>query len=129
MRIKVLLIKMKISKRSIATATLDNFGMRVLIVFIYALCGCSNFSHADNQAKKTAPNITIYTVDECQVAGPLRKSKNCEAGGQALIDNQVALLVQALASFGAPAGVDGGWTEEQREALAPVLTTYWKATP
>jgi hypothetical protein len=31
-----------------------------------------------------------------------------------------------LAVFGAPAGADGGWTTEQEEALAPILSSYWQ---
>ena len=54
------------------------------------------------------------------------KIDTIEAGGSCIIESQVALMVQAMATIGAPAGVDGGWTEEQRESLAPVLSTYWQ---
>ena len=49
-----------------------------------------------------------------------------EAGGLALIENQVALMVQAMSSIGVPGGIDGQWTDDQRDALAPVLTSYWQ---
>ncbi len=49
-----------------------------------------------------------------------------EAGGSVIAETQVAQMVQAMAALGAPAGVDGGWTDEQKEALAPVLTAYWR---
>jgi Ca2+-binding RTX toxin-like protein len=48
------------------------------------------------------------------------------AGDMALVHNQMDLLIQSLASFGAPQGVDGKWTEEQRESLAPILSSYWQ---
>ena len=44
----------------------------------------------------------------------------------AITENQVALMVQAMAGIGVPAGVNGGWTEEQKESLVPVLSTYWQ---
>ena len=46
----------------------------------------------------------------------------------ALVHTQVDLRIQALASFGAPQGVDGKWTEEQKEDLAPILSSYWQST-
>jgi Ca2+-binding RTX toxin-like protein len=49
-----------------------------------------------------------------------------EAGDSALVYNQVDQMVQALAAIGAPGAADGGWTEDQREALNPVLTGYWQ---
>jgi Ca2+-binding RTX toxin-like protein len=49
-----------------------------------------------------------------------------EAGDMAITENQVALMVQAMASVGAPGGVNGQWTDEQRDALAPVLASYWQ---
>ncbi|UQZ88094.1 hypothetical protein C4J81_02255 [Deltaproteobacteria bacterium Smac51] len=49
-----------------------------------------------------------------------------EAGGLAITESQVALMIQAMSVIGGPAGVDGGWTEDQRDALQPVLATYWK---
>ena len=39
---------------------------------------------------------------------------------------QLEQLIQALATFGVPQGVDGIWTGEQKEALAPLLATYWQ---
>lgn len=51
-----------------------------------------------------------------------------EAGGYAVAETQVAQMVQALAAVGAPAGVNGQWTEEQRESLAPVLAAHWQPT-
>jgi Ca2+-binding RTX toxin-like protein len=49
-----------------------------------------------------------------------------EAGDMAVTESQVALMVQAMASAGAPGGAEGQWTDEQREALAPVLASYWQ---
>ena len=49
-----------------------------------------------------------------------------EAGDFALLENQVNQMVQAMAGFGAPGAADGGWTEEQREALNPIITGYWQ---
>ncbi|UQZ88093.1 hypothetical protein C4J81_02250 [Deltaproteobacteria bacterium Smac51] len=50
-----------------------------------------------------------------------------EAGDSVLAETQVAQLVQAMASIGDPAGIDGQWTEEQKDNLAPILTSYWKS--
>lgn len=55
------------------------------------------------------------------------KIDHIEAGGLTISENQVSQMIQAMAAIGAPAGVGGSWTEEQRDALAPVLATYWKA--
>ena len=49
-----------------------------------------------------------------------------EAGDSALVYNQVDQMVQAMAALGAPGAADGGWTDEQRDALNPILTTYWQ---
>lgn len=49
-----------------------------------------------------------------------------QAGGMELVSAQMNQLVQALASFGAPAGVGGQWTDEQREQVNGVISTYWK---
>ena len=65
------------------------------------------------------------TVSNWFAAGDY-KIDTIAAGGLALVENQVSQLVQAMASLGAPGGADGGWTDEQREALAPILTTYWQ---
>jgi Ca2+-binding RTX toxin-like protein len=54
------------------------------------------------------------------------KIDRIEAAGYALVETQVALLVQAMATVGAPAGAGGQWTEEQREELAPILAAYWQ---
>lgn len=43
-----------------------------------------------------------------------------------ITETQVAQLVQSMAALEAPAGVDGQWSTEQQEALAPVLATYWQ---
>lgn len=50
-----------------------------------------------------------------------------EAGNLAIAEDQLAQMVQAMASLGAPGAADGGWTEEQREALNPILTSCWQA--
>ena len=49
-----------------------------------------------------------------------------EAGDSYLVESQVAQLVQAMATVGAPGGAGGQWTDEQREALTPMLNTYWQ---
>ncbi len=54
------------------------------------------------------------------------KIDSIEAGGLAIAENQVALMIQAMAAIGAPGAADGGWTQEQQEALAPVLASCWR---
>jgi hypothetical protein len=54
------------------------------------------------------------------------KIDRIEAASLAIVESQVAQMVQAIAALGAPAGVNGGWTEEQREALNPILASYWQ---
>ena len=51
-----------------------------------------------------------------------------EAGGSYIAETQVAQMVQAMATLGAPAGAMGQWTDEQRDALAPILTSSWQPT-
>jgi Ca2+-binding RTX toxin-like protein len=58
-------------------------------------------------------------------SGASYKVESIQSGGMELVHTQMDQLIQALASFGAPAGVDGGWTEEQKEALQPIIATYW----
>lgn len=53
------------------------------------------------------------------------KIDTIQAGDYAITESQVALMVQAMAAIGAPGGADGQWTQEQEEALQPVLSTYW----
>ncbi|MDR1045908.1 MAG: calcium-binding protein, partial [Candidatus Adiutrix sp.] len=48
------------------------------------------------------------------------------AGDYSVAETQVAQMVQAMAALGAPGGVDGGWTDEQREALDPILAAAWQ---
>jgi hypothetical protein len=31
-----------------------------------------------------------------------------------------------MATVGAPAGVGGQWTDEQKDELAPILAAYWQ---
>ena len=50
-----------------------------------------------------------------------------EAGSMYLSEDQVAQLLQAMASVGAPGGAGGLWTEEQEEALASMLLTCWQS--
>lgn len=54
------------------------------------------------------------------------KVESIQAGGMELASAQMDQLIQAIASFGAPQGVNGQWTEEQKEALTPTLASYWK---
>ena len=49
-----------------------------------------------------------------------------EAGGLALSENQVALMVQAMSAIGAPSGANGQWTEEQRDSLDSAIVAYWQ---
>jgi Ca2+-binding RTX toxin-like protein len=58
-------------------------------------------------------------------SGASYKVESIQSGGMELVHMQMDQLIQALAAFGAPAGVDGGWTEEQKEALQPVIAAYW----
>ena len=50
------------------------------------------------------------------------------AGGSELASTQMDQLIQALASYGEPAGVDGQWTNEQKEGVNSVISSYWKPT-
>jgi Ca2+-binding RTX toxin-like protein len=50
-----------------------------------------------------------------------------QAGSMALVETELAQLLEAMASIGAPAGVSGQWTEEQRDALAPILSVCWQS--
>ncbi len=54
------------------------------------------------------------------------KIDTIEANGSVIAETQVAQMVQAMAVLGAPAGVDGGWTDEQRKALNPIVASYWQ---
>lgn len=54
------------------------------------------------------------------------KVETISAGGMELASTQMDQLIQALASFGTPQGVDGQWTEEQKENLTPIISTYWR---
>lgn len=67
------------------------------------------------------------TVEHWNYSGSYQV-ESIQAGGMELTNVQMNQLVQALASFGVPAGVDGQWTDEQREAVAPVLSSYWRPT-
>ena len=49
-----------------------------------------------------------------------------EAGDSALVYNQVDQMVQAMAALGAPGAADGNWTDDQREALNPIIASYWQ---
>ena len=67
------------------------------------------------------------TVNNWFVSSPgVNTIDQIEAGGSYLVESQVAQLVQAMAAIGAPGGADGQWTSEQREALTPMLSTYWQ---
>lgn len=70
----------------------------------------------------TQDQVTVYNWYSTDAY----KINTIQAGNDAITESQVAQLVQAMAAIGAPAGVDGQWTDEQREALAPVLATYWQ---
>jgi hypothetical protein len=65
------------------------------------------------------------TVNNWYAAGDY-KINSIEAGGLAVAELQEAQMVQAMAALGAPGGIDGGWTEEQREALDPILAAAWQ---
>ena len=54
--------------------------------------------------------------------------ESISAGGMAIVNTQMNQMLQAMAGFGVPEGMDGRFTEEQKEAMAPVLSTYWKPT-
>jgi hypothetical protein len=55
------------------------------------------------------------------------KIDTIEAGSMFIVETQVAQLIQAMAAIGAPAGADGQWTEEQEQALTPILLTFWQS--
>ena len=46
------------------------------------------------------------------------------AGGMDLASAQMDQMIQALASFGAPAGEDGKWTDEQKEGVNALIAGY-----
>jgi Ca2+-binding RTX toxin-like protein len=56
------------------------------------------------------------------------KIDTIEAGSSFILEAQMAQFLQAMTSIGTPAGADGQWTEEQEQALTPVLLTYWQST-
>jgi hypothetical protein len=43
-----------------------------------------------------------------------------------LVESQVAQLIQAMATIGAPAGENNQWTEQQQESLSSVISAYWQ---
>ena len=59
-------------------------------------------------------------------AGDYYKIGSIEAGNLALAYDQVGQMIQALAGLGAPGAADGQWTEDQREALVPIINYYWQ---
>ncbi|MCC8167677.1 MAG: hypothetical protein LIQ31_16440 [Planctomycetes bacterium] len=50
------------------------------------------------------------------------------AGGAELINSQMNQMLQAMASFGTPAGEDGRWNEEQKEEVSYIVANHWRAT-
>jgi hypothetical protein len=44
----------------------------------------------------------------------------------ALVEDQLAQLVQAMSSIGSPGGSGGQWTEAQEESLAPIIAAWWQ---
>jgi hypothetical protein len=46
-----------------------------------------------------------------------------QAGSSTLEESQLAQLLQSMALVGTPAGINGQWTEEQQDTLAPILST------
>lgn len=54
--------------------------------------------------------------------------ESISAGGMELANTQMNQMLQSLAVFGAPAGIDGHWTEEQREGVNAVVAGYWRPT-
>ena len=73
-----------------------------------------------------ADNGNSVTIENWY-SGTSYRVESIQSGGMELVHTQMDQLIQALASFGAPAGVDGGWTEEQKEALQPIIATYWQS--
>jgi Ca2+-binding RTX toxin-like protein len=49
-----------------------------------------------------------------------------EANNMRLIESQLNQLLEAMASFGSPAGVDGNWTEEQQASLGLIIAAFWQ---
>ncbi len=58
----------------------------------------------------------------------LYQVESISVGDMEIVNTQMNQLLQAMAGFGVPQGVDGRFTEEQKEAMAPVLSTYWRPT-
>lgn len=69
-------------------------------------------------------------VIEKYFSGAAYKVETISAGGMELAADQMEQLIQALASFGAPSGAGGHWSEEEKEAVGAVVSGYWRpATP
>jgi Ca2+-binding RTX toxin-like protein len=82
---------------------------------------------------KSGSHLTIGLIGtndkvtvNCWFSADAYKLESIEAGDMAITENQVALMIQAMATVGAPSGAGGVWTQEQQEALAPVLASYWQ---
>lgn len=54
------------------------------------------------------------------------KIDTIQVGDYTITENQVALMVQAMATLGAPAGANNMWTEEQRETLSDIIAVNWQ---
>jgi len=59
-------------------------------------------------------------------AGSANHIERFEAGGKALLDSKVDLLVQAMAAFAPPAAGLSTLPDNYRQALAPVLAANWQ---
>jgi Ca2+-binding RTX toxin-like protein len=82
---------------------------------------------------KTGNHLTIGLVgtqDNVTVSNWFAAGENSidviQAGSSTLTETQLTQLLQALSAVSAPAGVNGQWTQEQRDALEPILAAYWQ---
>jgi len=83
--------------------------------------------------KRSGNNLeasVIGTSDKITVqnwyAGQANHVERFEAGGRALVDSRVDLLVQAMAAFAPPAAGQSTLPDNYRQALAPVLAANWQ---
>ncbi|UQZ88322.1 hypothetical protein C4J81_03510 [Deltaproteobacteria bacterium Smac51] len=90
-----------------------------------------DFNPAELWFSQSGNNLEIRTIgatDKVTVqnwfAGDY-KIDTIQAGDWSITEAQVAQMVQAMASFGAPMGINDQWTDEQKESLTPLLAAHW----
>ncbi|MDP2834306.1 MAG: calcium-binding protein [Pseudomonadota bacterium] len=79
-------------------------------------------NHLEASVIGTADKITVQNW----YSGSANHIERFEAGGKALLDSKVDLLVQAMAAFAPPAAGQSTLPDNYRQALAPVLAANWQ---